>query len=41
NFSRAYLNHLFKIQETLALRLATIHNLKFYLGLMEKIRETI
>ncbi len=41
NFSRAYLNHLFKIREPLALRLATIHNLKFYLELMRKIRENI
>ena len=39
NYSRAYLNHLFKTQEPLALRLATIHNLKFYLGLMEKLRK--
>jgi queuine tRNA-ribosyltransferase len=39
NYSRAYLNHLFKTAEPLALRLASIHNLKFYLGLMEKLRE--
>jgi len=39
NFSRAYLSHLFKTQEPLALRLATIHNLKFYLDLMVKLRE--
>ena len=39
NYSRAYLNHLFKTREPLALRLATIHNLKFYLDLMEKLRE--
>lgn len=38
NYSRAYLNHLFKTREPLALRLATIHNLKFYLDLMEKLR---
>lgn len=41
NFSRAYLNHLFKIRESLALRLATIHNLRFYLELMRKIRKNI
>ncbi len=29
-FSRAYLNHLFAIDDMLAYRLATIHNLKFY-----------
>lgn len=38
NFSLGYLNHLFKTREPLGLRLASIHNLKFYLGLMEKLR---
>lgn len=41
NFNRAYLRHLFMIKENLALRLATIHNLKFYLDLMKKIRKEI
>jgi queuine tRNA-ribosyltransferase len=35
NFTRAYLRHLFKTSEPLAMRLATIHNLKFYLDLMK------
>ncbi|OGZ40740.1 MAG: hypothetical protein A3B04_02215 [Candidatus Portnoybacteria bacterium RIFCSPLOWO2_02_FULL_39_11] len=39
NYSRAYLHHLFKVGEPLSLRLATIHNLKFYLGLMEELRK--
>jgi queuine tRNA-ribosyltransferase len=39
NYSRAYLRHLFKTSEPLALRLATIHNLKFYLQLMENLRQ--
>jgi len=39
NYSRAYLNHLFKIKENLGLRLATIHNLKFYLDLMESLKK--
>jgi len=39
NYSRAYLAHLFRIKEISALRLATIHNLRFYSILMEKIRE--
>ncbi len=39
NFSRAYLNHLFKTKEGLGLRLATIHNLKFYLDLMGRLRK--
>jgi len=36
-YSRAYLAHLFRIQDATALRLATIHNLRFYAILMEKI----
>lgn len=39
--SRAYLRHLFGVQELLALRLATIHNLHFYLTLMKHLREWI
>jgi len=35
NYSRAYLRHLFMTNESLGLRLATIHNLKFYLELMK------
>ena len=41
NFTRAYLRHLFNIKELLGLRLATIHNLTYYMTLMEKIRSTI
>ena len=41
NFTRAYLHHLFKSQELLAYRLATLHNLFFYETLMENIREAI
>ncbi|MDD5093852.1 MAG: tRNA guanosine(34) transglycosylase Tgt [Dehalococcoidia bacterium] len=40
-FSAAYLHHLFKCEELLAYRLATIHNLRFILNLMQEIRETI
>ena len=39
--SRAYLRHLFSVQEILALRLASIHNLRFYLRLMEELRNRI
>ena len=39
--SRAYLRHLFSVQEILALRLASIHNLRFYLRLMEELRKSI
>lgn len=38
NFSRAYLHHLFKAKEMLAMRLAVMHNLYFYNNLMERIR---
>ncbi|MBI4122195.1 MAG: tRNA guanosine(34) transglycosylase Tgt [Parcubacteria group bacterium] len=41
NHSRAYLRHLFKTEEMLGYRLATIHNVRFYLELMELIRAQI
>jgi queuine tRNA-ribosyltransferase len=37
HFSRAYLRHLFKAGELLGLHLATVHNLRFMLKLMEDI----
>jgi queuine tRNA-ribosyltransferase len=40
-YSRAYLNHLFKMGDFTAGRLCSIHNLRFYSILMEKIRKTI
>jgi len=40
-FSRAYLRHLFNAGEVLALRLGTIHNLAFYLGLMKDVRKSL
>lgn len=40
-FSASYLHHLFKSQELLAYRLATIHNLRFLLRLMEELRSAI
>ena len=41
HFSRAYLRHLFKAEEILGLRLATLHNLHFMLRLMEQVRAAI
>ncbi|MEK9136803.1 MAG: tRNA guanosine(34) transglycosylase Tgt [Bacteroidota bacterium] len=41
NFTRAYLRHLFKSREILALQLATIHNLHFYLWLVNSARQAI
>jgi queuine tRNA-ribosyltransferase len=40
-FSAAYLHHLFKCEELLAYRLATIHNLRFITRLMQKIEDAI
>lgn len=38
NFSRAYIRHLFKSGEMLAMRLAVMHNIYFYNTLLERIR---
>jgi queuine tRNA-ribosyltransferase len=40
-FTAAYLHHLFRCEELLAYRLATIHNVRFIIGLMEKVRTAI
>lgn len=40
-YSRAYLRHLFKAKEILALRLCVMHNLFFYNNLMTEIRHSI
>jgi queuine tRNA-ribosyltransferase len=41
NFSRAYLNHLFKAKELTYFRLASIHNLHYYLNLVKEARKAI
>jgi len=41
NYSRAYLRHLFNAGELLALELASIHNLHFYISLMSEARKRI
>ena len=41
NFSRAYLRHLFNAGELLALQLASIHNLHFYISLIKDARNKI
>ena len=38
NYSKAYLHHLFKTNEVLGLRIATEHNLKFYIHLMNEVK---
>ena len=39
--SRGYLRHLFMVNEMLGLRLASLHNLRFYLRLLEEARRAI
>ena len=39
--SRAYIRHLFKADEMLAMRLCVMHNLYFYNTLMERIRDSL
>lgn len=41
NYSRAYLHHLFKAEELLAYRLASIHNLYFCVNLVKSIRQSL
>lgn len=41
NHSRAYLRHLIHTGESLGARLATVHNLRFYLDLLGRVREAI
>ena len=41
NYTKAYLNHLFRSNEGLASRLLSIHNLRFLTKLMEEIRDAI
>ncbi len=41
NFTRAYIHHLFNANEVLSAVLASIHNVHFYLNMMEEIRQSI
>ncbi|NOZ61016.1 MAG: tRNA guanosine(34) transglycosylase Tgt [Calditrichaeota bacterium] len=41
NFSRAYIRHLFKAEEILGMRLASLHNLHFYLELVGLAKKAI
>jgi queuine tRNA-ribosyltransferase len=40
-FARGYIRHLVKAEEILGLRLITVHNLHFYLNLMQRIRASL
>lgn len=41
NFSRAYLRHMYNVNEIFGLRLGTIHNIHFYLDLIKNARQAI
>ncbi len=41
NYSRAYLRHLYMTRELFAYRLNTIHNIHYYINLMQNIRDAI
>lgn len=41
NYSRGYLNHLFRAKELTFYRLASLHNLHYYLNLAKTMREVI
>ena len=41
NYTRAYVAHLFRSEEMLAATLASIHNLRFLIALVEKMRTTV
>ncbi|KIL41090.1 queuine tRNA-ribosyltransferase [Gordoniibacillus kamchatkensis] len=41
NYSRAYIRHLIKAEETFGIRLTTYHNLHFLLELMKQVRQAI
>ena len=41
SYSKAYIRHLFKAEEMLAMRFSVMHNLYFYNDLMQKIRDAL
>jgi len=41
NYSRAYVRHLLRTEETFGLRLTSYHNLRFLINLMEQVRQAI
>ena len=40
-YSRAYLRHLMQAGEPLSATLNSIHNLAYYLGIMQRVRESL
>jgi queuine tRNA-ribosyltransferase len=41
SYTKAYVRHLFKANEMLGKQVATLHNIRFYLWLMEQAREKL
>ncbi len=41
HFSRAYIHHMFRVNEVLGLRLATLHNIHFYMQIVQEARHAI
>ena len=41
NYTRAYIRHLIKAKEILGIRLTTIHNLAYIIGIVRRLRESI
>jgi queuine tRNA-ribosyltransferase len=41
NYSRSYLRHLFAMKDPISMRLSAMHNLKFYMDLMEELRKEV
>ncbi|PZN13522.1 MAG: tRNA guanosine(34) transglycosylase Tgt [Bacillota bacterium] len=41
HFTRAYIRHLLKVNESLGMRLTTIHNLRYLFRFMERLREAV
>jgi queuine tRNA-ribosyltransferase len=41
SYSRSYIRHLFNTEEILGLRLTSLHNVYFYVNLLDRIREAI
>ena len=41
NYTRAYIRHLIKADETFGLRLTSYHNLHFLINLMKNVRQAI
>ena len=40
-YTKAYLHHLLNVNEILGMRLMSLHNLRFYLNIMEEIRRVL